>query len=75
METCFFKLGDFMPVDEGIGYIKASIKKVYGKKGDEIVQKNYAAVDSSLAALEKVDYPKQVTSTFHRRNGVVGHAP
>ena len=75
METCFFKLGDFMPVDEGIGYIKASIKKVYGKKGDEIVQKNYAAVDSSLAALEKVDYPKQVTSTFHRRNGVVGDAP
>lgn len=75
METCFFKLGNFMPVDEGIGYIKASIKKVYGKKGDEIVQKNYAAVDSSLAALEKVDYPKEITSKFHRRNGVVGDAP
>ncbi|MDO5309587.1 MAG: pyruvate:ferredoxin (flavodoxin) oxidoreductase [Planctomycetia bacterium] len=75
METCFFKLGDFMPVDEGIERIKAGIQKVYGKKGPEIVEKNFKAVDSSLAALQEVKVPSQVTSTFHRLTGVQGDAP
>ncbi len=72
METCFFKLGNFMPVDEGIERIKAGIKKVYGKKGPEIVEKNFKAVDSSLAALQEVKVPGKVTSTFHRITGVRG---
>ncbi|MDO4587616.1 MAG: pyruvate:ferredoxin (flavodoxin) oxidoreductase [Planctomycetia bacterium] len=75
MQTCFFKLGNFMPVDEGIGYIKAGIKKTYGKKGDAVVQKNYAAVDASLAALEEVAVPTTVSSTFHRIDGISGDAP
>ena len=75
METCFFKLGNFMPVDEGIERIKAGIQKVYGKKGPEIVEKNFKAVDSSLAALQEVKVPATVTSTFHRVNGVQGDAP
>ena len=72
METCFFKLGEFMPVDEGIERIKAGIQKVYGKKGPEIVEKNFKAVDSSLAALQEVKVPGKVTSTFHRITGVRG---
>ncbi|MBQ9874969.1 MAG: pyruvate:ferredoxin (flavodoxin) oxidoreductase [Thermoguttaceae bacterium] len=72
METCFFKLGEFMPVDEGIQRIKAGIQKVYGKKGPEIVEKNFKAVDSSLAALQEVKVPTEVTSKFHRLSGVQG---
>ena len=72
METCFFKLGEFMPVDEGIERIKAGIQKVYGKKGPEIVEKNFKAVDSSLAALQEVKVPSAVTSKFHRLSGVQG---
>ena len=75
METCFFKLGEFMPVDEGIERIKAGIQKVYGKKGPEIVEKNFKAVDSSLAALQEVTVPEKVTSTFHRHSGMYGEAP
>ncbi len=75
METCFFKLGEFMPVDEGIERIKAGIQKVYGKKGPEIVEKNFKAVDSSLAALQEVKVPAQVTSNFHRHSGMYGEAP
>ena len=75
METCFFKLGEFMPVDEGIERIKAGIQKVYGKKGPEIVEKNFKAVDSSLAALQEVKVPDKVTSTFHRHTGMYGDAP
>ena len=75
METCFFKLGEFMPVDEGIERIKAGIQKVYGKKGPEIVEKNFKAVDSSLAALQEVKVPNEVTSKEHRHSGMYGDAP
>jgi pyruvate-ferredoxin/flavodoxin oxidoreductase len=75
METCFFKLGNFMPVDEGIERIKASIQNVYGKKGPEIVEKNFKAVDSALDALHEVKVPEKATSTFHRVNGAQGDAP
>ena len=72
MQTCFFKLGGFMPVDEGIARIKEGIQRAYGKKGPEVVQKNFDAVDSSLAALQEVKVPSAVTSTFHRLSGVQG---
>ncbi|MDO5554094.1 MAG: pyruvate:ferredoxin (flavodoxin) oxidoreductase [Planctomycetia bacterium] len=75
MQTCFFKLAGFMPEDEAIDHIKQGIKKAYGKKGDAVVQKNYAAVDASLAALEEVAVPASATSSFHRVNGIVGDAP
>lgn len=75
MQTCFFKLAGFMPEDEAIDHIKQGIKKAYGKKGDAVVQKNYAAVDASLAALEEVNVPAAATSNFHRRSGIVGSAP
>ena len=75
MQTCFFKLAGFMPEDEAIERIKADIKKTYGKKGDAVVQKNYAAVDASLAALEEVAVPAAADSTFHRIDGIDPSAP
>ncbi|MBN2713595.1 MAG: pyruvate:ferredoxin (flavodoxin) oxidoreductase, partial [Planctomycetes bacterium] len=63
MQTCFFAISGVLPKDDAIKYIKDAIKKTYSKKGEEIVQKNYAAVDGSLEHLHKVDYPKQATST------------
>ena len=44
-QGAFFKLADVIPFDEAVGYIKAAIKKTYGKKGDEIVKINCDAVD------------------------------
>ncbi|MCK4628822.1 MAG: 2-oxoacid:acceptor oxidoreductase family protein, partial [Sedimentisphaerales bacterium] len=57
MQTAFFKLADVIPVDEAIEYLKAAIKKTYGRKGDKIVEMNWAGVDATLENLEKVDYP------------------
>ena len=54
MQTCFFKLSGVIPADEAIGYIKEAIRKTYGKKGEEVVAKNIAAVDATLENLHEV---------------------
>ncbi|HEY1490220.1 MAG TPA: 2-oxoacid:acceptor oxidoreductase family protein, partial [Verrucomicrobiae bacterium] len=55
MQVCFFALSGVLPKDEAIAAIKNSIKKTYGKKGDEVVQMNLKAVDNTLAHLHEVD--------------------
>ena len=54
MQVCFFALSGVLPRDEAIEAIKKSIKKTYGRKGDEVVQKNLKAVDNTLANLFEV---------------------
>ena len=54
MQVCFFALSGVLPKDEAIAAIKKSIKKTYGKKGEEVVQKNLQAVDNTLAHLHEV---------------------
>ena len=54
MQVCFFALSGVLPKDEAIEAIKNSIKKTYGKKGDEVVQMNLKAVDNTLAHLHEV---------------------
>jgi pyruvate-ferredoxin/flavodoxin oxidoreductase len=46
-----------IPVDEAIAYLKDQIKKLFGKKGDKIVNMNNEAVDKTLDHLVEVDYP------------------
>lgn len=55
MQTCFFAISGVLPKDEAIEQIKKSIKKTYGMKGDEIVRKNFNAVDKTLDNLHKID--------------------
>jgi len=55
MQVCFFALSGVLPKDEAIAAIKNSIKKTYGKKGEEVVQMNLKAVDNTLANLHEVD--------------------
>ena len=61
MQTCFFAISGVLPREDAIAKIKYSIKKTYGKKGDEVVQKNYQAVDQTLANLFEVKVPASVT--------------
>jgi pyruvate-ferredoxin/flavodoxin oxidoreductase len=63
MQTCFFALSGVLPREEAIEQIKYTIKKTYGRKGEEVVKKNIAAVDQTLANLFEVKVPAQVTST------------
>lgn len=57
MQTCFFALCGVLPRDEAIGRIKESIRRTYGSKGEEVVKKNFAAVDRALANLHRVSLP------------------
>ncbi len=75
MQTCFFAISGVLPKDEAIVAIKEAIKKTYGKRGEAVVQKNYAAVDQALAHMFKVEVPAEVTSTFTRRDAVPAEAP
>jgi len=75
MQTCFFAISGVLPKDEAIAKIKEAIKKTYGKKGDEIVQKNYDAVDQAVANMHLVEVPDHVTSTITRPPIVSTEAP
>ncbi len=75
MQTCFFAISGVLPRDEAIEQIKKAIYKTYGKRGDAVVQKNYAAVDHALAHLEKVKLPAAVSSSFDLIPSISSHAP
>ena len=75
MQTCFFAISGILPRDEAIHQIKKAIQKTYGKRGEAVVQKNFAAVDQSLENLHEVKVPGKVTSTFTRRAPVPAEAP
>jgi pyruvate-ferredoxin/flavodoxin oxidoreductase len=75
MQTCFFAISGILPRDEAIAQIKKAIQKTYGKRGEAVVQKNYAAVDQTLANLHEVKTPGKVTSKLTRRPAVPAEAP
>jgi pyruvate-ferredoxin/flavodoxin oxidoreductase len=75
MQTCFFAISGILPRDEAIEQIKKAIQKTYGKRGEAVVQKNYAAVDQTLANLHEVKVPEKVSSKVTRRAPVPAAAP
>ena len=58
MQSAFFKLAEIIPAEEAIGYMKAAAKKSYMKKGEDVVNKDYAAIDIGVTGLEEVKYPE-----------------
>ncbi|MGA2585810.1 MAG: pyruvate:ferredoxin (flavodoxin) oxidoreductase [Candidatus Aminicenantales bacterium] len=63
MQACFFKLSGVLPEDEAIALIKKAIHKSFIKKGQNVVDMNWAAVDRAAAALEEVPLPKRITKS------------
>ena len=61
LQTCFFAISNVIPKEQAIDYIKESIRKTYGRKGEAVVQKNFDAVDQTLANLSEVDYTGYMT--------------
>ncbi|HEX9126556.1 MAG TPA: pyruvate:ferredoxin (flavodoxin) oxidoreductase [Methylomirabilota bacterium] len=75
MQTCFFAISGVLPREEAIAAIKHSIEKTYGKRGEAVVRKNWAAVDSALENLSEVAVPSEVTSVADMRPPVPAGAP
>ncbi len=75
MQTCFFAISGVLPRDRAIAKIKTSIEKTYGKKGEEVVRKNFEAVDHTVANLYEVKIPARPTSNIELRPVVPPEAP
>ncbi|OFZ13226.1 MAG: pyruvate:ferredoxin (flavodoxin) oxidoreductase, partial [Bdellovibrionales bacterium RBG_16_40_8] len=75
MQTCFFAISNVIFRDEAIVHIKNAITKSYEKKGPEVVQQNFKAVDSALQALFEVPVSDVVTSTRQVTPLIPDYAP
>ena len=75
MQTCFFAISGVLPREEAINKIKDSIRKSYGKKGEEVVNRNCAAVDTALDALYEVPMTGKTVSGLPRPPIVSDLAP
>src|SRR5262249_34068125 len=75
MQTCFFAIANVLPKDEAIAHIKKAIEKTYGKRGAEVVRRNWEVVDHSLAHLPQIDVPKAVSPKRGRPPLVSEKAP
>jgi pyruvate-ferredoxin/flavodoxin oxidoreductase len=75
MQTCFFAISNVLPREEAIAQIKKAIGKTYAKKGQAVIDKNFAAVDQTLAALHEVRIPDAVSATRHQPPIVPADAP
>ena len=63
MMAAFFKLSGVIPYEDAEKYMKEAVKKTYGKKGDDIVNMNYAAIDNAISGLVEIDYPESWADT------------
>ena len=59
MQAAFFKLAEVIPYAQADEYMKAYAKKAYGKKGDEVVKKNWDAIDIAISGLKEVKVPAE----------------
>jgi len=75
LQTCFFAISGVMPRDEAITAVKEAIRKTYGRRGAEVVQKNEAAVDASVSRLHEVEIPGVADATTDLLAPVPDHAP
>ena len=75
LQTCFFALSKVLPRDEAIAHIKHAIRKTYEKRGEDVVQRNFAAVDAALQNMFEVPVPTAPTSNWERPPTVPAHAP
>ena len=57
MQAAFFKLTGIIPVEDAVKYLKGAIEHSYGKKGQKVLDMNYAAVDQGIGAIKKVEVP------------------
>jgi pyruvate-ferredoxin/flavodoxin oxidoreductase len=58
LQSAFFKLANIIPQEKAIELMKAAAKATYGRKGDDVVAKNWAAIDAGADQAVKVEVPE-----------------
>ncbi len=75
MQTCFFAISGILPQDKAIERIKKAVEKTYGKRSRSVVESNFAAIDKTVIALHKIEYPNTVTSRWDRTSSLPAEVP
>jgi len=75
LQTCFFALSGVLPREQAIGAIKKATEKTYARKGQDVVKRNFAAIDSALANLQQVNVPDIATGNRNLFKTVPDSAP
>ena len=57
LQSAFFKLADIIPADKAVQYMKDAALKSYGKKGEAVVNMNYAAIERGSQEVRKIEIP------------------
>ena len=58
MQAAFFKLAEIIPMDEASKHLKEAVVKAYGKKGEKVINMNYAAIDKGFESAVKINVPE-----------------
>ena len=58
LQSAFFKLAAIIPEEQAIDYMKAAAKATYGRKGDDVVQKNWAAIEEGAKQVHQIEVPE-----------------
>ena len=75
MQAAFFKVSNIIPLEKAVELMKKSIVDAYGRKGEDVVQKNYAAVEAGINEVHEVKYPDHPTSNIEMPPTVPDYAP
>ncbi|MEJ2610322.1 MAG: pyruvate:ferredoxin (flavodoxin) oxidoreductase [Candidatus Thiodiazotropha sp.] len=75
MQTCFFAISGLLDQTKAIELIKEAVKKSYGKKGVRLLQRNFDAIDATLASLHQVSIPSEADAVAPRKPTVPVDAP
>jgi len=75
MQSAFFKITNVIPYDVAVEQMKKAIVKSYGKKGEAIVNKNFAAVDAGGNNVQKVEVSAEWAALKDEQNGKTNERP
>jgi pyruvate-ferredoxin/flavodoxin oxidoreductase len=75
MQPCFFALSKVLPAAEAVAKIKEAVSATYGKRGQVLVDRNYAAIDAAIERLEQVTVPSEASSGRSLRSAITTSAP
>ena len=63
MQAAFFKLANIIPYEQAEDYMKQAVIKSYGKKGQKVIDANFAAIDGAVEGLHQVNVPDYWATT------------
>jgi pyruvate-ferredoxin/flavodoxin oxidoreductase len=75
LQACFFALSNVLPREQAMDAIRASIRKTYGRLGDEVVERNLRAVEMAVGHLHQIKIPQEDFACVMPQRSPWSHAP